>query len=105
MAAATVGAEFTVVYIAGAMTIAAGIANTLHRSQRTPVTVVAGNINMGAIQTEARLRVVIEQPQVPCDRVVAGATFIIEAALVSIIFCVTVDAVVVRADEYRGFMT
>jgi hypothetical protein len=42
------------------MTIAAGIANTLHGGQRAPVTVVAGNINMGAIQTEARLHIVIE---------------------------------------------
>lgn len=35
----------------------------------------------------------------------AGATLIIEAALVSIIFSVAVDAVAVRADKYRGFMT
>ena len=69
------------------------------------MTVVAGNIYMGAIQAEARLYVVIEQPQIPRDRVVAGATLIIEAALVSIIFSVTVDAVAVRAHKDRGFMT
>ena len=92
-------------YVVGAMTIAAGITNTLHGGQRAPVTIVAGDIYMGAIQAEACLYVVIEQPQIPRDGVVARATFIIEAALVSIIFCVTVDAVVVRADEYRGFMT
>ncbi len=60
MTAATIGAEFAVVHIVGAMTIGAGIANTLHRNQRAPVTVVAGNIYMGTIQAEARLRVVIE---------------------------------------------
>ena len=35
----------------------------------------------------------------------AGAALIIKAALVSIIFGVTVDTVTVRADKYRGFMT
>ncbi len=87
------------------MAIAAGVTDTLHGSQRAPVTVVAGNIYMGAIQAEARLHIVIEQPQIPRDRVVAGATFIIKTALVSIVFSVTVDAVAVRADKYRGFMT
>ena len=87
------------------MTIAAGVADTLHRSQRAPVTVVAGNIYMGTIQIEARLHVVVEQPQIPRDRVVAGATFNIETALVSIIFSVAVDAVAARAGKNRGFMT
>ena len=87
------------------MTIAAGITNTLHGSQRAPVTVVAGNFYMGAIQAEARLHVVIEQPQIPCDRVVAGAAFFIKAALVSIILSVTVDAVAVCTGKYRCFMT
>ena len=47
----------------------------------------------------------IEQPQVPRDRVVAGATFVIETALVSIIFSVAVDAAATRADKNCGFMT
>ena len=48
MAATAVGAEFAIVYIIGAMAIAAGIANTLHGSQRATVTVVAGDLYMGA---------------------------------------------------------
>jgi hypothetical protein len=35
-------------YVIGAMTIAAGIAYTLHGRQSAAVTVVAGNVYMGA---------------------------------------------------------
>ena len=48
MTAATIRAEFAVMYVIGAMTIAAGIAYTLHGRQGAAVTVVTGNFYMGA---------------------------------------------------------
>ena len=47
----------------------------------------------------------IEQPQIPGDRIVAGATVIIEATVVGVIFGVAVCAVTVCTNEYRRFMT
>lgn len=60
MTSTAVGAKFTIVYVIGAMAVATGVADALHGSQRAAVTVVAGNICMGAIQAEARLHVVIK---------------------------------------------
>lgn len=47
MTAAAIRAEFAIVYVVGAMAIAAGVANTLHGSQWAAVAVVARNVYMG----------------------------------------------------------
>ena len=49
MTATAIRAEFAIVYVVGAMAIAAGVADTLHGCKRAPVTIVAGNVFMGAI--------------------------------------------------------
>ena len=72
MAPATVRAKLIVVNIVGTMTTTAIRADCLHLAECASVTVVAGNIDMSAIQLELGLQVVIENPQFPSDRVVAG---------------------------------
>ena len=47
MTATAVRAKLAIMYVIGAVAVAAGVANTLHGSQRTTVTVVAGNLDVG----------------------------------------------------------
>ena len=82
MAAAAVRSEFSVVYIIGSVAIGAAIAGFLHRCQRGTVAVVTGNVDVSSIEFEACLSIVIEKPQVPGDRVVAGLTVVFEHAIV-----------------------
>jgi len=82
MAAAAVRAEFAIVIVIGAMTGAAAVPCSLHRCQRTAMTVIAGNIDVRAVYLEIGLSVVIEQPQVPGNRVVTGLTVFFELSIV-----------------------
>ena len=82
MAAAAVRAEFAIVDVVCAMTATAAVPGPLHRCQRTAMTVIAGNVDVCAVNGEAGLRVVIKQPQIPGNRVVAGLTVLFELAVV-----------------------
>ena len=82
MAAATVRAKFTVVDVVGTMTVGAAVANPPHRCDRTAVTIIASDTQVGAVNLETGLCIVIEQPQVPGDRVMAGLTVVFEHTVV-----------------------
>ena len=82
MATAAVQAEFAIVNVIGAMAVTAAVPRFLHRYQRTAMTVIAGNIDMRAVNGEAGLSVVIKQPQVPGHWVVTGLTVFFELAVV-----------------------
>lgn len=105
MAAATVRAEFTVVDVIGAMAIGTAIAGFPHRRQRTAVAALAGNIQVGSVQFEICLNIVIEQPQVPGNRVVTGLTVVLEYTVVRIIFEMTADTFAVRIAEQLRVVT
>ena len=105
MAAATVRSEFSVVYIIGSMAIGAAIAGFLHRRQRAAVAVVTGYVDVSSIEFEACLSIVIEQPQVPGDRVVAGLTVVFEHAVVRVIVTMTADAIDGGVSESPRLMT
>jgi hypothetical protein len=82
MATAAVRAELAIVIVIGAMTAAAAVSRSLHRYQRTAMTVIAGNIDVCAVNGEAGLSVVVKQPQVPGNRVVTGLTVFFELSIV-----------------------
>ena len=82
MATAAVQAEFAIVIVIGTMTATAAISCFLHRCQRTAMTVIAGNVDVRAVNSEFGLGVVIEQPQIPGNRVVTGLTVLRELAVV-----------------------
>lgn len=82
MATAAVRAEFAIVIVIGAMTATAAIPCFLHRCQRTAMAVIAGNIDVRAVYSEIGLSVVIEQPQIPGNRVVTGLTVFFELSIV-----------------------
>jgi hypothetical protein len=104
MTAATVWAEFTVVIIVGAMTATAAVACLLHRRQRTAMTVITGDINMSTVDHEVRLRVVIKQPQVPGDRVMAGLAVVLKLAGMRIVLEMTADALCLGSGKHFGFV-
>ena len=68
------------------------------------MTVVARDVQVSAIQREIRLCVVIKQPQVPRDRVVAGTTVILECAVVRVVFKMATDALSIGVWEYLAFV-
>ena len=92
MAAAAVRTEFTIVYVIGPMATTAAVTGSLHYRQRTAVAVVAGNIQVSAVYFEIGLFIVIKQPQVPGDRVMAGLAVVLKLARVRIVVQVATDA-------------
>ncbi len=59
---------------------------------------------MRTVNDETRLRIVIEKPQVPGDRVMAGLAVIRKPAIVRIVFSMTAHATVIGIGEHFGFM-
>lgn len=55
------------------------------------MTAFAGDIGVSAVQFEVRLRIVIEQPQVPGNRVVTGFAVALEDAFVMIVLEMAID--------------
>ena len=106
MASTAIEAEFTVMPVVRAMTIAAFPTDALHGLQRAAVAVAAAHVDMCAFQFEMRLSVVIEQPQVPGHRVVAPGA--VRPKLVIVWYCgvrVAIAAARFRVDEHLRFMT
>lgn len=69
------------------------------------MTISAGDISVSAFQQKIGLRVVIEQPEIPCNRVMAGVAGILEPVVVVIIFEMAGDTVFFGINEDLGFMT
>jgi len=68
------------------------------------VAVVASNIQVSTVYGETGLGIVIEQPQVPGDRVMAGLTVALKFASVRIVIKVAVDALGAGFGKHLGFM-
>ena len=92
MAPTTVEAEFTVVYVIGAMTIRTATSQPGLGGEWAPVTGVAGHAEMGALQHEVGLPIVVELPLHPVHWVVAQRAVVRQAILVWIAVAVTFDA-------------
>jgi hypothetical protein len=93
MAAATVGAEFAVMNIIGTMAAAAASIDRFDSVERRSVARIAGNFGVSAFKRKIGLYVVIECPDVPGDRVMAGVAAVIEIASMRVVFAMTGDAV------------
>ena len=92
MTAAAIETEFSVMHIVASMAIAAAIADSCHCRQGLPVTFLARDFQVGTGQREVRLRVMVENPLQPFDRVVTVGATICESALMRVVFDMTVDA-------------
>ena len=92
MTAAAVGPKFTIVNIIGEMAVGTAIARLAHRRKRAAVATFAGDIDMRAVQFKISLSVVIKQPQVERNRVMAQLAFTVIDAIVVIVFKMAIDA-------------
>jgi hypothetical protein len=92
VAATAVRSELTVVNVVRAVTPTTGVTRIAHRSERASVAIVAGNVHVGAFQQEIGLRVVIEQPEIPGNRVVAVPTIVLKIAVVRVVISVAGNA-------------
>jgi hypothetical protein len=91
--------------IVGAVAGMTATINGLHFRQRASMAVITGDLDVSALQWKVGLNVVIENPDVPRDRVVACAAAIIEMPVMRIIFLVTGNAVHFYVSENLGGMT
>lgn len=98
MTAATVGPKLAVMDIVGTMTVGAVLAQTRLRSERPAMTAFARDVRVRTVERETRLRVVVEQPLLPVDRVVAKEAFLAKPPLMRVIVAVATDAV------FRGIL-
>jgi hypothetical protein len=102
MAATAISTEFTVMNIIRPVTAKTTTIDTLHFWQSTAVAVVASDARMSALENEIRLHIVIESPDIPCDRVVAAAAFSIEVITMRIVLLVTGNTIRVGIRKNLG---
>ena len=69
------------------------------------MTALACNRSVSAVERKAGLLVVIEQPLLPVDRVVAECASFTESPLVRVVFAVATDAVFGGIAEHVRFVT
>ena len=105
MATATVGSELPIVDIVGTMTIGAVPAEARLRSKRLSVAALARDLRVCAVKREAGLRVVIEQPLLPVDGVMAQRAVLTEAPLVGVVLAVAADAILRCVAEHMRLAT
>lgn len=100
MATATVRPELTIVDVVGTMAICTVSTEARLRSEFLPVTALTRDVRVRAVEREAGLCVVVEQPLLPVDRVMAQCTIFAEAPLVGVTLTVATDAVLGRIAEH-----
>lgn len=105
MAAATVGPELAIVDVIGTMTICTVLTQARLRSQRLPVAALTRDVCVRAIEREAGLRVMVEKPLLPVDRVMAQCAIFAETPLVGVVLAMAADAVLRRIAENVRCMT
>ena len=92
MAAPAIRAELAVMDVVGAVAVRATTAEAHLLLQRPSMAVVAGDVDVCPEQGERRLRIVIESPGRPADRVMTLAAVVAEPAAVVVILAMTVAA-------------
>lgn len=90
MTAPTVTTEFPVVHVIAPMAIGALLTERHLRGQRLPVTTLARDLGVRTLQPEVRLRIVVEQPLLPVDRVVAQHAIASETTFMRVVFLMAV---------------
>jgi len=105
MTATTVGPKFSIMNVVRAVTVDAACADLLHLFQRASMTAFTGNIYVATLQQEVCLDIVVKEPEVPRDRVMAGGAVIGEDAVVIVIFQVAGDTVFLGVNVDLGFVT
>ena len=105
MAAATVNAKLIVVDIVRAMAVTTTTVDGLHFAERASMTVIAGDIDMRTAQFEFSLNIVVKDPKIPGDRIVASVTAPGEVFTMRIVVFVASGTAFVHDSEYLGLVT
>ena len=79
--------------IVSSVAVSTTTADRHHFVERTAVALFAQNIDMRTIERKARLHVMVESPDIPGDRVVAGIAALMEIAVVRVVFTMAGDTV------------
>jgi len=104
VAAATVKAEFAVMYVIGAVAAAAGSVDGFYLVQRHAMAIVTGDVCVRTVEYKFRLGIVIKGPDFPGDRVVAGVARVIEMTVVRVIFRMARGAIGFYVSKDLGFV-
>ena len=95
-----VSTEFSIVHVVASMAFAASDRQLDHVHDGLPMTVIARNRNMRAIELEIRLQVVVEEPDPPIDRIMATLAGVAESAVMGLIFGMAIHAGGLDVFEY-----
>lgn len=87
------------------MTVGTPVAGLSHGSKRAAMTAFASHVSVRTLQLKVGLDIVIEEIQVPGDRVMARLAVALENATMIVIFQVTVDADIARVSKSLSLMT
>lgn len=85
MTTAAIRAELTIVDIVRTMTAATAAIDHLHVGQRTAVAALAAHVGVCALQRKFCLDIVVEGPEIPCDRVVAGIAVFCKSSFMAVV--------------------
>ena len=99
MAASTIGSEFSIMNVIGQVAVGTVASEACLCRQGLPVTGLAVDPRMGAFEFERGLRIVVENPLLPVDRVVAERALLAEAPIMRIVFAMAIDALLGRIAE------
>jgi len=92
MALCAVGTEFAVMNVIELVAIRTVTTEFCVRTQWPAMTRLTRNVGVRTVQHEARLAIVIEEPLLPVNRVVAVRTVSAESAIMGVIDGVAIDA-------------
>ena len=104
MTSGTVEAEFPVVYVVSPVAVAAAASKFAQCRQRLTMAIVALSRDMGTIQREVRLSVVVELPFNPVHRVMTGGTVFVVTTLMRIFFEMAIHACRRGIAKYVGLV-
>lgn len=104
MTSSAVSAELSVMDVVACVAIAASAAQFCLDVKGLPVTGIAANGAMCAVESKCSLRVVVETPLRPVDRRMAHCAIIGEPVVVGVIVRVTIAAVFRCITEYLRLM-
>jgi hypothetical protein len=105
VAAATVNAKLIVVNIVCAMAVTTTAVNSLHLAEGASMTVIAGDIDVRTAQFEFSLNIVVKDPKIPGDRIVASVTAPGEVVTMRIVVFVAGGTAIVHDSEHLGLVT
>ncbi len=96
--------KFAVMDVVQLMTVRAVTTQLRMGSQWSAMAGLAGNLRMRPVQDKARLQVVVEEPLLPVNRVVACRAVRAESAVVRVVCCMAVHALLRCVAEHMRIM-